>query len=147
MPTYYLSVIIKKDQTVMQNSFSQKLENIIMVEGKDPTSVSPGRMSLLSRIALVLVVLVPGPLDWPPPESWSPGDAELPGSTTLFPPCVPHPPYAILDGEEGMERTMGGDMDPCRPCSVLRPDDLLWTGLWLPYNTSLEICRNQKYNG
>lgn len=50
----------------------------------------------------------------------------LPGSNTPAPPAM----YAILEGEEGVERTKGGDMEPCRLCSVLWPeDDRVLTGL------------------
>ena len=63
-------------------------------------------------------------LDRPPP-----GNMLLPGST--IPVLLPVlPPYGLLEGEEGMERTMGGDMEPCRLCRGLRLDaDRVWTGL------------------
>ena len=64
---------------------------------------------------LPLVLMAP---HRPSPDSRSRGNVALPGSSALL-----LPPYAILDGEEGMERTVGGDMDPCRLWRALR----LWT--------------------
>lgn len=45
-------------------------------------------------------------------------------------PPLPPPPYATLEGEEGIDRAMGGDMDPCRLWRVPRlDDDKVRTGL------------------
>lgn len=99
-------------------------------------------MSLLSNMEQLLVQIKLGRLV---PDWRSHGNVELPWSTSPVVPLVLLPPYAILEGEDGMERTMGGDMEPCRPCRVLRlDDDRLWSVLWLPYNTSLESCNKSR---
>lgn len=78
-------------------------------------------------MALLLVHRV---LVRPAADRQSRGNVALLGSTALLPPRAPPPPYAILDGDEGMERTIGGDIEPCKLCKVLRLDeDRVWTGL------------------
>lgn len=89
--------------------------------------ISPGFTSLLSSMALLLVQRV---LDRTAPDRRSLGKVALPGSTSPAPLPVFPPPYAILEGEEGMDRTMGGDMEPCRLCRVPRlEEDRVGTGL------------------
>lgn len=79
--------------------------------------------SLLNRMAL----LVHMALDRPAPERRSVCANVVLGSRT---PPLPPPPYGILEGEEGIDRAMGGDMEPCRLWRVPRlDDDKVWTGL------------------
>lgn len=103
-----------------------------------PGGLSPGRTSLLSRMALLLVQSLP---DRPAPDSRSRGNVALNGSgrTADAPRLAAEPSCPVLDGDEGMERAKGGDMGPCRLWRAVR----VCAALWLPYSNSLEICAKQ----